>query len=184
MSRPQAAERLTMRMKPLISSARDLFSSSRVRALRDKDNYLVIDNTQTHTHTHTDRHTAGPTWPSRAWSCRRATERWGWPGLWWAPTGVWLDRDNNHIWCCRAETLGNVRFGPGPRSDPIPTHYITLSNKSIVLVSGWICCALVLGGSAHTWWRPPWWTCIPPPWRCPSGTCLGKAGNAPEGNSR
>ena len=54
MSRPQAAERLTMRMKPLISSARDLFSSSRVRALRDKDNYLVIDNTQTHTHTQTD----------------------------------------------------------------------------------------------------------------------------------
>lgn len=31
-----------------------------------------------------------------------------------------------------------------------------------------------------TWWRPPWWICRPPPSRCPSGTCPGMAGIAPE----
>lgn len=97
-------------------------------------------NTKTHSVPH-----RWPTWQSHAWSCRCASWRWGWPGLWLAPPGV-----------CRRETWW------------VFLHWLKLLSPFQLLLP-----------RGPTLWRPPWWLCKPPPLRCPSETCPGKAGNAP-----
>lgn len=71
-------------MKPMISTDKDLFSSSRVRALQNATDTIWI--TPRIYETICDMFCL--TWPSHAWSCRCASRRWGWRGLWLAPAGV------------------------------------------------------------------------------------------------
>lgn len=71
-------------MKPMISTDKDLFSSSKVRALQNATDTIWI--TPRIYETICDMFCL--TWPSHAWSCRCASRHWGWRGLWLAPVGV------------------------------------------------------------------------------------------------